>query len=154
MNYNTVIYDNLGNPYNVYVNILDKIVIEVYKEDKTVSFLRGSDRDNVFLLDVIYVYSDYRKNGIGSTVLDILYCFIKNKRIVGNFLPFSMEGFNGTSFNELVEESRKFYYSNGFDITSKLLTKDVIDSEYEIVEGKLMKKEGCYEKRIKHTIPR
>ena len=64
-----------------------------------------------------------------------------------------MEGFESENFDILEEESRKFYYSNGFDITSRLLRKDVLESDYEIVEGKLVKKEGCYEKSIKHIIP-
>ncbi len=149
MGFKVIIYDSFNLPYNVDIEIIEKkhIKMNILENENNVGYLIGMIKnDNIFKLNSIYIYKEYRGRNIASEVLKILYSLIPGYTIVGLFLPFSLEDETA----DMYELANNFYKKNYFSLSNNMLVRPVqeYESSYEIIEDKLIKRVDSYDEQV------
>lgn len=141
MIYSIKINDKQDNIYDAKITVTNKYLHIDILNGEDVGYLKGVFYENVFKLDIIYVYRNYRNLGLGTELLDILYLFLENKveAITGTFLPLSLEGEYDLDYIE--EKDKIFYKNNYFSVSASLLVRPVMEHEssYEFIDNKIVK---------------
>ena len=144
MIYSIKITDKQDNIYDAKITVTNKYLHIDISNGEDVGYLKGVFYENVFKLDIIYVYRKYRNLGIGTELLDILFLFIQGrvKSITGTFLPLSLEGEYDLDYIE--EKDKIFYKNNYFSVSASLLIRPVMEQEssYEVINNEIVKRRG------------